>query len=227
MWRAVGVRLFPTLWVLRAIGRLAFPMFAFFIAEGCRYTRNKVRHFLMLFLFGLVYMAVYFVYDGRLYGNIFITFSMSTLLIYLLQWGKRLIFQEFDVWNCILALMSLGAGVIIVYDVTLLLHVEYGFLGVILPLLISIPVLDDKSVALPLLQSKTAQDVARLAFFTVGLLMLCIDANLGALQYFSLLTVPLLALYNGRVGVKKLKYFFYVFYPTHLLLIEAIAYLIK
>ena len=36
----VGVRLFPDVLILRIIGRLAFPIFAFFIAEGCRYTRK-------------------------------------------------------------------------------------------------------------------------------------------------------------------------------------------
>lgn len=223
----VGVRLFPTLWVLRAIGRLAFPIFAFFIAEGCRYTRNKTRHFFTLLLFGVAFMAVYFVYDGRVYGNIFLTFSMSTLLVYLLQWCKKQYFSKKRVGERILAVVWLIAGVLVAYGVTLFFHLEYGFLGVILPLLISIPVLDDVKTAVPLLQNKSTQFILQLAFFTVGLLLLCINANLGVLQFFSLLTVPLLALYNGKVGARKMKYFFYIFYPVHLLIIEGIALLIR
>ena len=37
----IGVMLFPRVLVLRIIGRLALPIFAFMIAEGCKYTRNK------------------------------------------------------------------------------------------------------------------------------------------------------------------------------------------
>ena len=39
-----GLMLFPQVPILRVIGRLAYPIFAFMIAEGCRYTRNKKRY---------------------------------------------------------------------------------------------------------------------------------------------------------------------------------------
>ena len=42
-------------------------------------------------------------------------------------------------------------------------------------------------------------------------------------QPFSLLALPLLALYNGKRGKWRLKYFFYVFYPAHLGLIYLIG----
>jgi hypothetical protein len=37
----IGYHLFPNLIILRIIGRLSMPLFAFFIAEGCYYTKNK------------------------------------------------------------------------------------------------------------------------------------------------------------------------------------------
>ena len=37
----IGMQLFPRVRLLRIIGRLAFPIFAYMIAEGCRYTRNR------------------------------------------------------------------------------------------------------------------------------------------------------------------------------------------
>lgn len=40
--------------ILRSIGRTAFPIYAFFIAEGCRYTRDREKYLLRLGLFGLV-----------------------------------------------------------------------------------------------------------------------------------------------------------------------------
>ena len=47
----IGLILFPKIFVLRAIGRLAFPLFAYMIAEGCRYTRHKARYLLLIFAF--------------------------------------------------------------------------------------------------------------------------------------------------------------------------------
>ena len=48
----MGVLLFPQVRLLRILGRLAYPVFAFMIAEGCRYTKNKLRYFLLVFGLG-------------------------------------------------------------------------------------------------------------------------------------------------------------------------------
>ncbi len=47
---------FPTLAdsMLRGIGRMAFPIYAFLIAEGCRYTRSRERYLLRLGIFALI-----------------------------------------------------------------------------------------------------------------------------------------------------------------------------
>lgn len=39
----IGYILFPNLAVLRIIGRLAYPIFAYLIAEGCTYSRHKAK----------------------------------------------------------------------------------------------------------------------------------------------------------------------------------------
>lgn len=39
---------------LRCFGRIAFPVFAFLVAEGFANSRNRMRYFLMLVVFGLV-----------------------------------------------------------------------------------------------------------------------------------------------------------------------------
>ena len=43
----IGYHLYPEITILRIIGRLSMPLFAFFIAEGCYYTKNKLKHFLL------------------------------------------------------------------------------------------------------------------------------------------------------------------------------------
>ena len=40
----IGVQFFPNIQLLRIIGRLALPIFAYMIAQGCRYTKNKARY---------------------------------------------------------------------------------------------------------------------------------------------------------------------------------------
>ncbi len=50
----VGVVFFPqTLWI-RWIGRLAFPLYAFFLAEGMKYTKSRENYFSRLILLGLI-----------------------------------------------------------------------------------------------------------------------------------------------------------------------------
>ena len=45
-------------------------------------------------------------------------------------------------------------------------------------------------------------------------------------ELFALLAIPLLCLYNGQRGKFNLKWLFYIFYPTHILLIYLISLLL-
>ena len=94
-----GLMFYPDNMALRAIGRLAMPLFAFMIAESARYTKNKAQHFLLLFGLGAVCQIVYQIAMGAnampLY-NILITFSLSTIILYALDAFKRSLFGEFD-----------------------------------------------------------------------------------------------------------------------------------
>ena len=84
-----GLLLFPDLEIMRIIGRLAFPIYAFCIAEGFRYTKNWKLYFLRVFLLGLVCQIVYTVVDRQLYLGILIVFSISILLMACLDSFKK------------------------------------------------------------------------------------------------------------------------------------------
>ena len=56
----VGLQLLPQLGFLRIIGRLAFPIYAYMIAEGCRYTHDRGRYFFRLASLALVCQGVYY-----------------------------------------------------------------------------------------------------------------------------------------------------------------------
>ncbi len=213
----VGVRLFPKVIILRIIGRLAFPLFAYFIGEGCRYTKNRRRHFLSVFLLGCICESVYIIYDGAWYGNILLTFSVSILLIYLMQWTRA---KNSKACYALLVAALLAAAVLVHY-----VNFDYSFTGMLVPLFVACPGdrVGENSTLFPAPPSSKTKRF----LFTIGIMLTALESPLELLQLFALLTVPLIALYNGRPGSRKLKYFFYIFYPVHLLLIELTAMIIR
>ena len=75
----IGHHLLPSYDLLRVIGRIAFPIFAFLIAEGCRYTRSRLRYFLTIFISGLLFFGVTYAFSGVIFYNVFFTFSLAIL----------------------------------------------------------------------------------------------------------------------------------------------------
>ena len=90
----IGLLFFPTEMIFRIIGRLAFPIFAFMIAEGARYTKHRLRYFLSVFILGVICQIVYFVTSESLYMCILITFSLSLIMLFTLKDLKIAIFKE-------------------------------------------------------------------------------------------------------------------------------------
>ncbi len=221
----IGVIFFPSVLVFRMIGRLALPIFAFMISEGAKYTRNKKRHFLMMFGLAVICQIVYFIFDnGSLYMSILVTFSISTLLIYILQGFKKVLFSKnkdtLDKW---IWGLFFGASVIGVYLLNEVLTIDYGFMGCIAPVLASL--FDFKDLEVPENLKKLDNNTVRVLCLLPALIGLIIR-NVIPVQYFSLLSIPLLLLYSGERGTHKLKYFFYIFYPLHLAMLEGIYILI-
>ncbi len=50
--------------VMRCFGRIAFPVFAFLIAEGFQYTRNRMKYFLQLLGFAVVSEVPWYLLNG-------------------------------------------------------------------------------------------------------------------------------------------------------------------
>ena len=222
----VGVFLFPDVEVLRYIGRIAFPIFAYFIAEGCRYTRNKLKRLLLVVGLAVLCEGVYLIYDGKPDGGILMTFTFSILLIYQVQAIKKALARK-KWWMTVLWLLTLSVSLVLVYGfVEHVLYVDYGFWGILIPVFTALP--DYKEGEAPEFFKHLGGLWWKLLFFSVGLLILCISRGLfDNIQSLSLLALPLLALYNGTPGRKGLKYGFYVFYPVHLVILWLIAALLE
>lgn len=202
----MGLMLFPRSIQLRLIGRLAMPIFAFMIAEGCKYTRNKTKYFGMVFRLGAVCQCVYAFVDDELYLSILITFSLSILMVYALQFWK----EKKTVLSGLVFAASVGA----VYLLNRWFTIDYGFWGCMLPVFAALP-------------HGTKQDRTSLSITLLGLGLIPMALAIGDIQIFSLLALPLLYAYNGKRGKLNLKYFFYIFYPAHLVVLEGIAMLMQ
>ncbi len=202
----IGVILLPEVKILRIIGRLAYPVFAYMIAEGCRYTKNPKRYFGQIAVVAAVCQLVYYVYNQSIEMCILVTFSMSVTVIFALQ---RFKLASVLAEKCFRAI-ELCAAVAAVYIFNIYFDIDYGFWGCMVPVF---------AFVFP-----TGKIRAGVAMTAVGLVALA--TAYGGIQWYSLLAVPLLMLYNGQRGRRNMKYFFYIFYPLHLLVLEAVAVLI-
>jgi len=188
----MGFFLFPDTVIFRIAGRIAFPVFAFMISESCRYTRNRLRFFLTLFLYAVIIQTVLFISTGSSFMNIFFTLSVSALVIY----------SKPENYASSSELLRFILTLVFTYIVAEKFNLDYGFFGCVLPLFASF--YEDNKLY-------------RVAVFTLGLFLLSL--SVGKIQYYCLLSVPLIYLYSGKRGKYNIKYFFYAFYPAHLILI--------
>lgn len=201
----VGMILLPQLLWLRIVGRLAMPIYAFFIAEGCRYTRSMPKYLRSVAAMALLCQAVSFLAAGSLYQCILVTFTMSIGLILLLQKAQK---AKSPLWWLLFA-AALAAVWFLTQALPALLPgtdyaVDYDFLGVILPVIIW------------LMPTMPWQLLA-----AAGVLMLMGITNW--VQLFALGSVVLLALYNGQRGKHNIKQLFYWYYPAHLGILHLLA----
>ena len=200
----IGLLLYPHLHILRIIGRVAFPIFAYMIAEGCRYTSNRLRYFIIIFLLGAAMQAFFWITRRSVYQHVLITFSMSIVLIISIQNAKK----RGGVWIVLSCLVFLAEAALCLFPEKLLpwrsFAIDYGLCGVLLPVLIYAG------------RDRTEKLLAAAA----GLLALSL--SMSSLQWWCLLSLPLLALYSGERGRLRLKYLFYIYYPLHLIVLEGI-----
>ena len=80
----IGAVLYPELQVLRIIGRISFPLFAYLLVLGMESTRNIRKYFIRLFAFALISQIPFSLAVGfdPLSLNIFFTLSFGLLFVH-------------------------------------------------------------------------------------------------------------------------------------------------
>ena len=141
--------------------------------------------------------------------NIFITFSLSILLIYSLDYGRNnseTVQWQFPILAVLFVLFVSEIMPMFLGDINY--GIDYGFFGIVLPLMVYL--FDKKEL--------------KLIMFTVGLILLCLTRD--TIQWWSMFAVIPIAFYNGKRGKLKIKYFFYGYYPLHIVAIQLIKHFI-
>lgn len=184
----------------RSIGRIAFPIFCFLLVEGFLHTRSVTKYAFRMLLFAIVSEIPF---DLALKGawyypekqNVYVTLLIGLLVLI----GFRLTEQFFSgsmlkkVLRIVLYLLLSGAGM----KLSIVLNTDYNFKGVFL--------------------------IAMLYLTRQSTVIQCAG---GACSVAWELPAPIaflpIWLYNGTRGL-KMKYFFYWFYPVHLLLLYLLS----
>ncbi len=202
----IGAIFYPEYPILRAIGRLAFPLFAYLIALGMKSTQSVTKYFTRLFIFALISQVPFSLAFG--FGlfqmlNIFFTLAFGVIFIFFLHPLRH---------QSILCFIPAFLAFI--------LNTDYSIYGIAVIggmfLLRNRATLGTITIIL-----------LNLAFFFIGFFRLS--------QLLSLLALPIILLHStGYIKLEKqvdaketrwqlVKYAFYIYYPLHL----TILYLIR
>lgn len=196
-----------TYFVMRGIGRLAFPIYIFLLLEGFEHTRSRWRYLGRLVIFALISeipfdMAfsflnrdVQYILSGHIlefsYQNVFWTLAIGMLTIILIDKAGNLKINPVGRYLTQFIIAVLGMGLAYV------MKTDYDAVGVL------------AIVAAYWLRKKRI----------VQMLGICISLLLaGWIEAVALIDILPLAFYDGRRGA-RLKWVFYAFYPVHLLIL--------
>lgn len=205
---------------LNYIGRLAFPIFAYQISEGYAHTSNLKKYFFRLFIFALIsqipFMLFLSIFTNPFRLNIFFTllFGLGAITIFdnldKLKFNNTIIHRLYQVLGILSAL--------IISYLASLFKCDYGYFGVLI------------IFAFFLFRSnRIIQGISFIALVLIyyGKNLLFFASNhYIILACCTILPIFFINLYNHKKG-KDTKYFLYLFYPLHLLIIYALYVLFK
>ena len=214
-----GKMLFPQYPVMRIIGRLAFPIYAYCLAVGCVYTRNPLNYLKRIVLLALISQPIYAVSMAHTVSAMYaVPFAeqpvQAALNFYLYSWAKPSI------------LVTLALGLILIWTLrerqlifTAAMFVflwlvqgrlDYGMKGIVLMLLFYV-FCSRRWLSLPIVAAFMlwwGLDGGRYELFGVQF----------GIQMFALCALPLVYVHT-RTDLRLPKWMFYAFYPAHLALI--------
>ena len=183
-------------WPIRYVGRLAFPIFCFLLVEGFVHTSNVKKYLKGMLLFALISEIPFNLgIAGTLFSLEYQNVFWELALGIMAMLSLEMIEKKKS--NYWIQVVLRIAVIIVFAGIAEVLNFDYGMYGII-------------------------SIVALYAFREKRLMQLLIGAVSFYWEPVAPLAFLLIALYNGKRG-RNIKYAFYIFYPTHLLVLYAIA----
>ena len=193
----IGELLFPDIIIFRIIGRISFPIFAYLIAEGCIYTRNKWKYLCNISITCVIYEIIYFLINQKFKLCVLFGFSLFILFTIILEWTRK----NWDKRFVVISLYS-------IFSITFLSFpfCDYAIFTFLLPL------------AAYLIKNE------KIKILVYSLILLLLSFLYSSIQFYAIIAIIPLMLYSGKKGSLNLKYFFYTFYPLHYLILGIVKY---
>jgi len=197
----IGMILFPAQRIFRIIGRMSFPIFAYFVAEGCRYSSSRIKYVSLMAMCEAVCLVGYWFEKGYLYFSIMMTFIISVGIITAYD-AVRKIFTKNTIAG-IVGILSYTVFLYAVNKICISLDIMYGFWGCMLPLFAYM--FEDR--------------IPSIIAFSLGIYLVCIGAS--SIQIYALSAIIPIALYDHKKmkSTNFEKYFYYIYYPVHIALL--------
>lgn len=208
-----GIIFFPDVYAFRIIGRLSMPLFAYCIARGFYFSRQRgsiTKYCRNMVILAIVSQVPYYMMCGEGY-NIGFTWLFSLLLLMIAT------SYRFKLWVRALLFSAAGA-VLVALELSGLCAVDYGICGIITPLLFY------------LLMKKGLENFINYAIVILcgwGVFVLSSGSPTSLAQIFSVgsaAVLPIAKKYDGKIKLPK--WFFYGFYPVHILILLIVRYLV-
>ena len=188
-----GLALFPSVGIFRCIGRLAFPLYCFLVAQGFRHTRDIRAYARRLLLLALIFGRI----SSAMEQNVVFSLLLGLLALYAVRMlkGNRL-FSAMAVFALMLAAMAA--------------RVSFGWLGVALCLAFDYA-RDNRG-------GQALSAVLLPALYSLTLLLSGVSRSWVMVSLCACLSAVPILLYNGKPGLhhRALTLAFYAAYPLHL-----------
>lgn len=207
---------------MHIIGRLTCPIMCYFIAEGYHHTKNINKYTFRLFAFAFIsHFAYIFASNAFVDFKSFIPFYYGdflnqTSVMWSLAWGLvmlRIADSKKIKLTCKVLLVILICIITLSSDWSCIASLCIMAIG----------------TNRDNLKKQMAWMIIYVALYSL-VYFFAIDKVYGVLQMWVILSIPIIAMYNGSRGKnekinKFMKWFFYIFYPAHLFVIGLINYL--
>ena len=189
--------------ICHILGRIAFPVFCFLVVEGFLHTHSLKKYLLHLGMFAILSEPIY---DLAFGGKIF-SLSQQNVLFTLLLGVLVLAVIKNNCKNVALCFVIVGIGAFIAY----ICKLDGGYYGICL--IVIFYIFRNKSVY---------RYVAAILLMYICGMEFSLKGLIDPYFLTAVCSLVLIYFYNGKRGM-KMKYFFYIFYPAHLVTLFVVS----